>query len=326
MPKLPAHLGPYVEAPAFVAEWLELAAAAGARVALAGRSVEGRAIHRLDLGARAHGAPTVLLTALLHGTEVVGSLALREVVRRLAQADGDDAAIVGERARVVVIPIANPDAHAENLDRLARGSIAFRRGNARGVDLNRNFGVVTDVRPRHPFAGSSWPRSPYYAGPGPFSEPETRAIGELAEAVTPDVAIGFHSFGELLLHPWAWTDRPNPREPAYAALGRAFVAAQRGGRYVSKPAHGFYPTVGDLDDWLDATLGALAFTVEVGALDRRLLEVRRLVNPFCWMNPSSEDALRDAVDLAATGTLALLRAHVEASAQAARRGSAAAAE
>lgn len=308
MAKLPAHLGPYVDAPAFVASWLELGASAG-RVAIAGRSVEGRAIHRLELGAG--GGPTILLSALLHGTELVGSLALRELVRRVAARADADAAIVAERARVVVVPIANPDAHAENMTRLARGSIAFRRGNARGVDLNRNFDLVTDVRPRHPFAGSTWPRSPHYAGPAPFSEPETRALRDVATAVRPDVSIGFHSFGDLLLHPWAWTARPHPREPEYAALGRAFVSAQRRARYVAKSAHGFYPTVGDLDDWLDATLGALAFTVEVGALDRRLLDVRRLVNPFCWMNPASVETLSESVDAAATGALALLRAHVE---------------
>lgn len=312
MAKIPAHFGPYVDAPELVASWLELGAAAGGNVVVAGRSVEGRAIHRLELGAP--DGPRIFLSALLHGTELVGSLALREVVRRLAARTGDDAALVAERAQVVVVPIANPDAHAENMERLSRGALAFRRGNARGVDLNRNFGVVAPVRPRHPFAGSSWKRSPHYAGAAPFSEPESRVLRDLATSLRPDVAIGFHSFGNLLLHPWAWTAEPHPRAPEYDAVGSAFVHAQRRTPYAAKSAHGFYPTVGDLDDWLDATLGTLAFTVEVGSLDRRLLDVRRLANPFCWMNPSSESVLAEAVDAAATGTLALLRAHVETTA------------
>jgi predicted deacylase len=310
MAKIPARFGPYVDAPELVASWLELGAAAGGTMTIAGRSVEGRPIHRLAFGASL--GPRVFLSALLHGTELVGSLALHEVVRRLVARADADAAIVAERAQVVVVPIANPDAHAENMERLSRGAIAFRRGNAKGVDLNRNFGVAAPVRPRHPFAGSSWKRSPHYAGAAPFSEPESRVLRDLTTALRPDVAIGFHSFGNLLLHPWAWTEAPHPREPEYDALGRAFVRAQRRTPYTAKSAHGFYPTVGDLDDWLDATLGTLAFTVEVGSLDRRLLDVRRLANPFCWMNPSGESALADAVDAAATGTLALLRAQVEA--------------
>jgi predicted deacylase len=308
MATIPARLGPYDDAPAFVASWLELGARAGVRTSIAGRTVEGRPIHRLDVG---EGVTTILLTALVHGTELVGSIALREVVRRMLARSGDDAAIVRDHARLVVVPIVNGDAHDENLQRLARGAIALRRCNARGVDLNRNFDVVAPVRPRHPFAGSSWRLSPHYAG-APFSEPETRAVRDVAFGARPDVAIGFHSFGNLLLHPWAWTDRPHPREDEYTALGRAFVRAQPRVRYVAKSAHGFYPTIGDLDDWLDATLGTLAFTVEVGALDRRLLDPRRLVNPFCWMNPSHAEVLADAIDAAASGALGLMRAHVAA--------------
>ena len=87
---------------------------------------------------------------------VVGSIAGDEpggiaVTRILAS----QAAIAG--VRLWLIPDANPDG-------AARGT----RGNADGVDLNRNF----PYRWRHLGA----PGSRYYSGPRAASEPESRAI------------------------------------------------------------------------------------------------------------------------------------------------------
>ena len=66
----------------------------------------------------------------------------------------------------------------------------------------------------------------------------------------------------------------------------------------------WYSTVGDMDDWLDAELGTLAFTVEVSRPMRRLSNLRRLSNPFAWSNPID---VRPAVDGIAPGVDALVR-------------------
>jgi hypothetical protein len=50
-------------------------------------------------------------------------------------------------------------------------------------------------------------------------------------------------------------------------------------------ARSLYATSGDMDDWLDAELGTLAFTIEVSRPSLALLRPSRLTNPFCWMNP-----------------------------------------
>jgi hypothetical protein len=207
----------------------------------------------------------------------------------------------------VVLPVVNPDAVAENVHRLAEGRRAGRRSNRRGVDLNRNFSRLAPPR-LHPLAGSRRPGLPYYMGPRPFSEPEARAVAEVAHRARPRAAVSFHAFGELLLYPWAHTPRPHPRRPVYEALGAAFRGAQGARPYDVRSAHAFYPTVGDLDDHLDHTHGTLAFTVEVGRLTRRVLHPRRILDPFHWMNPTDpEPALTPAVE----GTLALLSAVAE---------------
>jgi hypothetical protein len=116
--------------------------------------------------------------------------------------------------------------------------------------------------------------------------------------------VGFHSFGELLLYPWAFTTRPNPRRNLYERAGRAFVRALRGARYRVMQATEWYSTVGDLDDWLDAEYGTLAFTVEVSRPFRRLANLRRLSNPFAWANPID---VKGAVTGIAPGVDALVR-------------------
>jgi predicted deacylase len=296
---LPSPWQQYPDPAGFEEAWRGLAREAGARVCVVGESVEGRPICSYELGAP-EGTP-VLLTGLMHGVEVVGSLALLSLVRHLADGSGDD---LLRHARVVIVPVVNPDALAANCARLAAGRRAFQRCNARGVDLNRNFPRLRPDLPLNPLGGSRWRRSPHYVGRCPFSEPETRALRDVAEALRPRVSVGFHSFGELLLYPWAFTDVPNPRRASYERAGRAFTGSLRGARYRVMQATDWYSTVGDMDDWLDAQLGTLAFTVEVSRPMTRLANLRRLSNPFAWSNPVDAAG---AVDGLAPGADALVR-------------------
>jgi predicted deacylase len=299
-------VSPIAQAPAgypssteFERSWSELAGEAGARRRTLGHSREGRPIHGYELGS-AHG-DVVLLTGLIHGVELIGSMALHAVVRALASSAGDLLA----STRFVVVPVVNPDAFARNMARLARGGRAWQRCNAAGVDLNRNFPTPARRRPRHPFAGSRFRFAPHYAGAAPFCEPETRALRDLVEGAPPALALGFHSFGELLLYPWGHTREQNPRGASYEALGAHFSRALSQRPYAVRQACDFYPTAGDLDDWLDSSFGTLAFTVEVGHLDAGLLEPARWSNPFFWHNPRAAEAtVRNVVP----GVIALLRA------------------
>jgi predicted deacylase len=283
--------------------WRELAARLGARESMAGQSVEGRPIWRFDIGPAGPDRPTVLLTALIHGVEVIGSLALLDVVTRLLDAGAE----LRERTRFVVMPVLNPDALAANLARLQRGRPAGRRKNANGVDLNRNFPLVGNERPRHPFAGSGLRFSPHYRGPHPLSEPESRAVHAVATELRPSLSLGFHSFGNMLLYPWGHSRRPNPRAAPYQRLALAFSRAVRQIPYRCGQAIDFYPTVGDLDDWLDDNFGTLALTVEVGKLSKQLFHPLRLLNAFWWMNPMQ---IEPTVRNVSPGILDLMRAAI----------------
>jgi len=269
----------------------------GARESIAGTSVSGNPIVRYDFGRK--GAPIVMLTGLIHGVEVVGGIALFETLRAIVS---DEELL--DALQFVVVPIVNPDAFDENMLRVARGVSAARRTNANGVDLNRNFALVRGARaPRHPFGGSRFRFAPHYVGPHAFSEPESMALRDVALSAMPAASIGFHSFGNLLLYPWAHTRRRNPRAHEYERIG---AALENGYRVM--PAASFYRTIGDMDDWLDDRCGTLAFTLEVGSLNRRVLHPRRAVNPFCWMNPTTMPELAATLDGVAPAVIRMLRA------------------
>jgi carboxypeptidase T len=284
---LPSHVGAYPDALELERAWRDLASVwgTGGTASVAGTSVQGRPIPRYEFG-RADG-PVVLLTGLVHAVELIGSVALLDFVR---DAVHSRAALLRD-ARLVVLPILNPDSLHANDARIAGGRRAFRRGNARGVDLNRNFPRIAPASSPSPrgalslFSGSRFRLSPYYGGAHPFSEPETRAVRDVAREVKPVVSIGFHSFGNLLLYPWGFTSKPNPRARAYERIGADFRRAQPRSRYAVMQARDLYATSGDMDDWLDAELGTLAFTLEVSRPSLALLRPSRITNPFCWMNP-----------------------------------------
>jgi len=291
--------GDYPSHPELEQRWRDLVDRLGGRESVVGRSAEGRDLWRFELGPRDAAAPSILLTALIHGAELIGSLALFETIATLVRAGG----VLGS-ARLAIMPIVNPDALCANMERLERGRVAGQRRNARGVDLNRNFPRIGRGKSWHPLSGSRFRWSPYHWGAHPLSEPETQAVAAVARELRPTLSLGFHSFGNLLLFPCAHSRTPNPRFPAYQRLAHAFVEAATAIPYRFRQAIDFYPTIGDLDDWLDATFGTLALTVEVSALDRRLWNPRRFFNPFCWMNPL---AIGPTVGNAAPGVVGLMR-------------------
>ena len=158
------------------------------------RSAEGRPIRVFSFG---EGSRTILLMAGVHGDEKRGVRVVRSVLRRLKaefKVQGLRFQVPGSRlqdprasdpkpetcnlkstsrggARIVVMPLANPDGYA-----------AGTRQYARGIDINRNF-------PTKDFGSAE--DAP--GGTEPASEPETRAILDLVSRFAPDLIITLHS-------------------------------------------------------------------------------------------------------------------------------------
>ena len=193
--------------PAAIVDELHVLAArhpTDARVFDAGTSVEGRPIEALVLGRHADDptVPRVLVVAGVHGRETANAPLVvdwaRDLLERASAGDVARGALLDART-VIIVPQVSPDTAA----RVARGLDAgvrddiWRRTNlaADGVDLNRNFPGPTWG------AGSALPGNPNFRGPSAGSEPETRAVVDLAAAWQPDAAYDIHSPGGVVLAP-----------------------------------------------------------------------------------------------------------------------------
>jgi hypothetical protein len=250
---------------------------AAARVAIVGHSVRGAPIHAVTIGP-ADARRTTAILGGLHALEWIGVATALALVERLAADPPPD-------RRVVAFPLINVDGFAAVEADLAAGRRRFRRQNANGVDLNRNW-------PTHAPPGGS-----KRAGPAPRSEPEIAAIAaalDAAHAAAPiDVAVSLHSIGRMLLIPWGGR---LARAPAHARL---LAAAESVRRRLPEPYHikqvsrwlpGFRARGLEIDD-LHARYGATALLVECtrGGILGRWPQPREVVQPFRWYNPPTPD-------------------------------------
>jgi murein peptide amidase A len=140
-----------------------LLAPAGAALA-SEQTVIGHSLRDRPIVASTVGNPDaplqVLVVGCVHGDEPAGIRVARRLIASPAL----------RRAALWVVPVLNPD-----------GLAAGTRGNARGVDLNRNFPFGW-----RPLDGLE------YSGAGPLSEPESRAAASLTRRLRPDLTIWFH--------------------------------------------------------------------------------------------------------------------------------------
>jgi protein MpaA len=145
---------------------LALAAPPEPQQRMLGRSWEGRPIHVARLG-DPDAARRVLVVGCIHGNECAGLAVTRQLLRARVAAD------------LWVLPNLNPDGYARR-----------SRGNARGVDLNRDFDT--------------------------FSQRESRIARNLISRTRPDVTIWFHQ-PQAVVRAWG---RSRAAARRYARLAR----------------------------------------------------------------------------------------------------------
>jgi murein peptide amidase A len=185
-----------------------------ARVVLLGRSLDGRPIRAFEVGDPR--GTRVLVVGCIHGNEPAG-IATAQLLEQRSPRGVD----------LWIIPVLNPD-----------GRAADTRGNAHGVDLNRNF-------PWH------WRRMSgfYESGPHPLSEPEARIAYRLIRRLRPHITIWFHQHLDLI-----WASGGDRR------------IEHRFGRLSGIPYHALPPLAGSAISWQNHTLpGTTAFAVELPA-------------------------------------------------------------
>lgn len=243
--------------------------------------------------------PRILFVGQVHAEEILGVEAVLKLMEDLLDPPATQAihaSILKQQLEIWIVPTANPEGMTvvyDGLDYTYRknkhdfspegpwpnGVFDFDPsiGNdIDGVDINRNFDfnwifgegfLVED----HSSYGANYD---YYKGPAPFSEPETRALRDLALSERFTFSIIWHSarsgtLSEEVFTSWNWGHgKKSPDFPIMKSIGDRIAnltIKQNGvGSYTS---HVSTSRNGKAHDWFYTQTGCFQYLVECGTAD-----------------------------------------------------------
>ncbi len=238
-----------------------------------GKSVLGRKIPVLSIGKT---AGSLLFVGATHGSEWLTALVLIRFFDEVCFAFEHGENLFGtnigaalSKRGFCVIPVLNPDGVEINIsgkkgafssgkyvERLAKGDFEHWNANAKGVDLNHNFGAGWNILHEEERKNGIFGPSPrQYGGPKAFSEPETRAVCGFCSTFDVKRLYSFHSQGEEIY--WYY----GQKTPIISRdIAEEFALAC--GYKVAFPKG--LASHGGLKDWYIETFGRPGFTVEIG--------------------------------------------------------------
>lgn len=184
-----------------------------------GKSVQGRPVRARTIGT---GPRRVLFIGGIHGDEPEGAYTTAQLPTAFIDAG------LAATVTLNILEDANPD-----------GTAIRTRGNANGVDVNRNF------------PASNFDRTNPTNGGSPLSQPESLAVHRTIQRIRPDLV--------LVLHSWNGDQFVNFDGPARSVAER-FSATS--GLPVQEST-GFAPTPGSLGSFVGRDGGIPILTIEV---------------------------------------------------------------
>ncbi|XP_035704864.1 carboxypeptidase B isoform X2 [Folsomia candida] len=208
--------------------WLDALAAHNpniAQIGSIGRTTEGRDMKTIKLSSNLRkNNPIIFIDGGIHAREWISPAVVTYIIGKLMSFEPEDREIMAN-VDWVFLPVMNADGYeyTHTEDRLWRKSRSIHNGNdCIGVDLNRNFdfhwgenGVKDD------------PCANTYHGPYPFSEPESNATAKfmLANRNRIRAYITFHSYSQLMLTPYGYTEDLPDDYDQLEALGKRAIKA-----------------------------------------------------------------------------------------------------
>lgn len=235
-----------------------------------GRSVEDRPIWALRIGERRGSTDKLLFLGCHHAREWISvEVAYRLAEHLVASANAAPVRDWLQRAELWVAPMVNPDGHeySRTQDRLWRKNRRINVDGSVGVDPNRNYGYMWGTLNVN--TSSHVPSDATYVGPRAFSEPETRAVRNLVGRELFQGVITYHSYSQLILYPWGYTDEPIPdltdrtSMVELAQRMQQLIEGVHGAIYTPQQASELYPTAGDTTDWTYGEYAIPSFTIEL---------------------------------------------------------------
>ncbi len=242
------------------------------------KTAYGRDVVLLQVG---QGENRVLYNASHHANEWITTPLLMKFLEEYAAALAFDGTIYGFDARTIsartqlsLVPMVNPDGVDLVTGAIAAGSAQYEvaeliaayypaipfpdgwKANLMGVDLNLNYPAGWEQAKEIKFAqGFVGPAPRDYVGNAPLDQPESRAMAELTQELSPSLTLSYHSQGEVIY--WKFLDI----EPEGAErIGREFARVSGYLLDETPYASGF----AGYKDWFLQEFNRPGYTVEVG--------------------------------------------------------------
>jgi carboxypeptidase T len=157
-----------------------------------------------------------------------------------------------DNTEMYFMPCVNPDGYIYNETTDPNGGGLWRKNRRDnddgtfGVDLNRNYGFEWgfDDTGSSPETGNQT-----YRGPSSFSEPETQAVRDFCNLHEFQITLNYHSFGNLLIYPWGYSDQVTNDDPTFSAFADVMTKENNFLAGTGTETVG-YTVNGDSDDWM----------------------------------------------------------------------------
>jgi len=220
-------------------------------------TAEGRPIYQLRISDNPEikeAEPAVLYTALTHAREPISMHQMVFFMWYILENYETDEEIKNlvDNTELYFVPCVNPDGYIYNQNTYPSGGGYWRKnrwrdqtGRAFGVDLNRNFGYEWGLDS----GSSNDPNRGTFRGLAAFSEPETSALRELCNSHQFQIALNYHSSGNLILFPWGHNRMPTADAQTFQVLGEIMT---RENKYAIGSTSDVisYGASGISDDWM----------------------------------------------------------------------------
>ncbi|MDO4815495.1 MAG: M14 family metallopeptidase [Bacillota bacterium] len=242
-----------------------------------GKSVMGKPLWYMSAGS---GDNIVFYNAAHHANEWITTPVLLKFFETLAKTAayggsiyGQNAAELLRRSSIYIAPLVNPDGvdlvtgaltegeYYENAQRIAAGYPQFSfpagwKANVRGVDLNLQYPAGWEQARQNKFAlGIVSPAPADFVGTAPLTAPESRAVYDFTQALSPRLVLAYHTQGEVIYWKYLDYEPRNSREIAET------FSALSGYAYEDTPySSGF----AGYKDWFIQDYNRPGYTIEAG--------------------------------------------------------------
>jgi hypothetical protein len=218
------------------------------KYSVVGTSIEGRNIFVIKISDNVEVdevEPEFKYIGLMHGNEITGREMMWMLVRDLVTSYEKDSSIASliDNTEIFIMPTMNPD-----------GTAHRRRGNAKWVDLNRDFPDFSTSDNQNTPAGR---------------EPETAVVMEFQKQRNFSLSANFHTGAEVVNYPWDTVSERHPLNDIVMEFSRSYAnrvdylrnSRRFPGGIVN--GHDWYEVNGGMQDWSSYWYNDLQVTIEL---------------------------------------------------------------